>query len=72
MREAVRRYPKFSKLHILKAYFLHIKMKNKFRAIFELRIAEESKPTIQEEFLLYRLKMLIEVELLEQDRLDRI
>ena len=61
------RFPKSARLHILHAHIEHEKLKNKFKALFELMVAEESKPNIQEEFSIFRYKNLIEEEMIEND-----
>ena len=56
MNDALDKFQKSAKLHILNAYIQHEKLKNKFKALFELMITEENKPNIQEEFCVYRYK----------------
>lgn len=43
------------------------KLRNKFKALFELMIAEENKPNLQEEFSIYVYKTSIEQEMKESD-----
>lgn len=54
--DALEKFQKSSKLHILHSYLLQGKLKNKFKSLFELMIAEENKPNMQEEFSIYRYK----------------
>ena len=56
MNDALDKFQKSAKLHILNAYIQHVKLNNKFKALFELMITEENKPNIQEEFCIYRYK----------------
>ncbi|CAD8089671.1 unnamed protein product [Paramecium primaurelia] len=65
--DALDRYPKCPRLHLLNSYIHHEKLKNKFKALFELMITEENKPNLQEEFSIYRYKNLIEEEMIEND-----
>ena len=50
------KFPKSTKLHLLFAYVLHTKLKNKYKALFELMLTESHKPNLQEEFAVYRYK----------------
>ena len=65
--DSLDRFPKCPRLHLLNAYIHHEKLKNKFKALFELLITEENKPNLQEEFSIYRYKNLIEEEMIEND-----
>jgi hypothetical protein len=65
--DAIDKFPKSPRLHMLYAYIQHEKLKNKFKALFELMITEENKPNIQEEFSIFRFKNLIEEEMVESD-----
>lgn len=56
MNDGLEKFPKSAKLHMLYSYLQHEKLKNKFKALFELMITEENKPNIQEEFSIYRYK----------------
>jgi hypothetical protein len=68
MTDALDKFPKCPRLHLLNAYIHHEKLKNKFKALFELMLTEENKPNMQEEFSLYRYKNLIEEEMQENDQ----
>lgn len=59
MSDSLEKFQKSPKLHILNSYLQHEKLKNKFKALFELMITEENKPNIQEEFSIYRYKYYI-------------
>lgn len=54
-------------MHVLHSHIQHEKLKNKFKALYELMITEECKPNIQEEFSIYRYKNIIEEEMIEND-----
>lgn len=65
--QSLKKFTKSPRLRLLLAYILHEKMKNKFKALFELMQAAEMKPNYQEEFSIYRYKMIIEEEMMEVD-----
>ena len=65
--EGLEKFPKSARLHLLNAFTNQEKLKNKFKALFELMITEENKPNVQEEFSIFRYKNLIEEELVDQD-----
>jgi hypothetical protein len=65
--EGIEKFPKSARLHLLHSHIQHEKLKNKFKALFELMITEENKPNIQEEFSIYRYKNIIEEEMIETD-----
>jgi PAS domain S-box-containing protein len=67
LEHAVSKYNKSTKLRILFAYIHHVKMKNKFKALFELMEATELKPNYLEEFSIFRFMMLIEEDMIEID-----
>ncbi len=46
MTDALERFQKCPRLHLLNAYIHHEKLKNKFKALFELMITEENKPNV--------------------------
>ena len=50
------------------SHIQHEKLKNKFKALFELMITEESKPNMQEEFSIFRYKNIIEEEMIDSDQ----
>lgn len=54
------------RLRIMYAFFLLEKMNNKKRALEELTIAENLKPSFEDEFLIYRYKKIIDENLDEQ------
>ena len=68
MVEALTRFPKSGRLHMLYAYIQHEKLKNKYKSLFQLMFTEENKPSLQEEFLIYRYKNIIEEKMIESDR----
>ncbi len=65
--DALEKFPKSPRIHLLNAYIHHEKLNNKFKALFELMITEENKPNLQEEFSIYRYKSLIQEEMVEAD-----
>lgn len=56
LQESLEKFKKSTKLHILYSYLQHDKLKNKFKALNELMISEETKANIHEEFAIYRYK----------------
>ncbi len=46
LNEGLEKFPKSARLHLLHAHIQHEKLKNKFKALFELMITEESKPNM--------------------------
>ena len=65
--EAFEKYSKSNRLHMLYAYVLQEKLKNKYKALFELMKVKEHKPNLLEDFSIYRYKNLIEEEMIESD-----
>lgn len=56
LQESLEKFRKSTKLHILYSFIQHDKLKNKFKALNELMISEETKASMNEEFALYRYK----------------
>jgi hypothetical protein len=56
MMDCLERFGKSSRLHMLHAFVQHEKLNNKYKALYELMITEENKPTLQEGFSIYRYK----------------
>jgi hypothetical protein len=46
MSDTLDKFPKCPRLHLLNAYIHHEKLKNKFKALFELMLTEENKPNL--------------------------
>ncbi|EAR98621.2 PAS domain S-box protein (macronuclear) [Tetrahymena thermophila SB210] len=67
LEDSLEKFVKSSRLHLLHAFIQHEKLKNKFKALFELMIAREHKPNIQEEFSIFRFANLIEDEIKDSD-----
>eukprot|EP00331_Platyophrya_macrostoma_P019490 CAMPEP_0176470080 /NCGR_PEP_ID=MMETSP0127-20121128/40245_1 /TAXON_ID=938130 /ORGANISM="Platyophrya macrostoma, Strain WH" /LENGTH=784 /DNA_ID=CAMNT_0017864311 /DNA_START=1009 /DNA_END=3359 /DNA_ORIENTATION=- len=67
MIDALERFPKSGRLHMLYAYIQHEKLKNKYKALFEMMITEQYKPNMQEQFSIHRYKNIIEEEMIEYD-----
>jgi hypothetical protein len=61
----IRKYPKYVTLRIEYASFLQSRMRDRKGALNELSIAEKSKPSIDQQFLIFRQRKLIEDELAE-------
>lgn len=61
------KYPKSARLHILYAYVQREKLNNKYKALFEIMIARDNKPSVEQEFAIYRYKSLIEEEIIDDD-----
>jgi len=49
-------FPKSSSLHLVHAYLQQEKLGNKYKALYELMIAEENRPSFQEQFLMFRYR----------------
>ncbi|EGR31396.1 PAS domain S-box family protein [Ichthyophthirius multifiliis] len=60
-------FHKSTRLHLLHSYIQHEKLKNRFKALYELMICNELKPNMQEEFALYRFNIQIENEMKDYD-----
>lgn len=54
LEEGLEKFTKSARLHLLHSYIQHEKLKNKFKALFQLMIAKEHKPFIQQEFSILR------------------
>lgn len=65
--DALERFPKSGRLHLLYAFIQHEKLKNRYKALCEMMIIERGKPNIQEEFSIFRHKNIIEEEMIEYD-----
>jgi PAS domain S-box-containing protein len=63
--EGVAKFPKDVSLRISYAFFLFEKMHNRQQALQELFQAELNKPSIDEEFIIFRYKKIIEDEIAE-------
>jgi len=61
------KYPKSARLHLLYAYVQREKLNNKFKALFEIMIARDNKPSVEQEFAIYRYRSLIEEEIIDDD-----
>lgn len=65
--EALEKFSKSPRLHLLNAYLQHEKLNNKYKALFELMDTKENKPNLQEDFAIFRYKLIIEDEMIEAD-----
>lgn len=54
LNDGLEKFPKSAKLHVLHSHIQQEKLKNKFKALYELMMTEECKPNMQEEFSIYR------------------
>mmetsp|Transcript_18943 Transcript_18943/g.16338 ORF Transcript_18943/g.16338 Transcript_18943/m.16338 type:complete len:244 (+) Transcript_18943:1339-2070(+) len=61
----LKKFPNDTSLRIAYAFFLLDKMQSKQQALQELNNAESSKPPLDEEFIIYRYKKIIEDEIAE-------
>ena len=85
LQESLEKFKKSTKLHIIYSYIQHDKLRNKFKALNELMISEETKANIYEEFALFRYKYnysklkhlikfarnMIEEEMIENDKKNK-
>jgi hypothetical protein len=53
---SLERFPKSTRLHLLYSYIQQEKMKNKFKALFEITLVRQNKPSLQEDFGAYRFQ----------------
>ena len=65
--DVLEKFPKSARLHILYAYVQREKLSNKYKALFEMMIARDNKPNVEQEFSIYRYKSLIEEEIIDDD-----
>lgn len=65
--EGINKYKKYARLHLLNAHIHHDQLKNSFKSLYELDIAVLSKPTVFEDFMIFRMKRLIEQEMIDND-----
>lgn len=65
--EAHKKWPKSAKLHMLHAYIQHQRLKNKYKAYYELMIAKTRKPSLLIDFSIFRYMNLIEEEMIDYD-----
>lgn len=61
----IKKFPKYIPLRIDFANFLQSKMKDRKGALSELAFAEKAKPPLNQEFMIFRQRRLIEDELTE-------
>lgn len=67
MVEALERFPKYTRLHILLAYLEHVQLHNKYKALFYLVSAVETNPSLPEQFMIFNLQERIEECMIEED-----
>ena len=65
--DAIAKFPKNCHLRLQHAYFQQDRVRNNFKALFELMKSEEIRPDIQQEFSVFRYKNIIEKEMMEID-----
>ena len=63
--ECLERFPKSSRLHLLYSYVQHEKLKNKYKALYELMNTRDNKPNIQEDFSAHRFQYIYKILFLE-------
>lgn len=56
----IKKFPTSTKLRISYAFFLMERMKRKDLAYAQFELAEKTKPTFDEEFIIYRFKKMYE------------
>lgn len=61
----IRKFPNNTALRISYSFFLIEKMKMKQQALQELNAAEMTKPSFDEEFIIFRYRKIIEDEIAE-------
>ena len=70
--EGTKRFPNHTSLRINYASFLIEKMKFKQAALQELNISEENFPPFDLQFTIYRLKKIIEEEIQNENKMNKI
>lgn len=70
--EGTKRFPNHTSLRINYASFLIEKMKFKQTALQELNIAEENFPPFDIQFTIFRLKKIIEEEIQNENKLNKM
>jgi PAS domain S-box-containing protein len=66
--ETLEKQPGLTQIHLLNAYILYQKMNNRYKALYELAIANSGgNASSLEEFSIYRYTRLIEQELRQVD-----
>jgi len=63
--DGVKKFPQNTSLRIAYAFFLLDKMQSKQQALQELLQAEQTQPDLQEQFIIFRYKRIIEDEIVE-------
>ncbi|CAD8045670.1 unnamed protein product [Paramecium sonneborni] len=61
-----------TRIQIIRSYVLQKKLKNKFKAFYELAIAQKQRLQFQDEFCIYRVMNQIELEMVESDKNQEI
>jgi len=70
--DALEKFPRSSKLHLLSCFVQHVKLKNTFKALYEIEITEGLTNKIAEEDVTcFCYKTLIEQEIVEYDENDK-
>jgi hypothetical protein len=60
IKEAISRFPKNIDLKIINAFVFKNKLKNEFKAVFELMNCEVCSPTLHDQFIIFRRKIEVE------------
>lgn len=61
------KFSKCARFHILYSYVAHDRLDNRYKALYELMIAEDNKPDLREEMSIFTFKHHIESEMNEFD-----
>ncbi|CAD8070227.1 unnamed protein product [Paramecium primaurelia] len=66
------RYPNCIELRISHALFLYEKMQSTIQALQELALAEQEKPYLDQQFLIFRLRKIIEEQMFDSGNLTNV
>ncbi|TNV87907.1 hypothetical protein FGO68_gene9941 [Halteria grandinella] len=66
VQEAISLHPKNIDFRILSSFIQRTKLHNEFKAIFEIMNCESCSPSLQDKFVIYRRKVVIEQSLLQK------
>jgi len=69
--QALGKFPKSGKLHLLSAFVHHVKLKNTFKALHELEITETVNRRAEEDFMAFYYKMVMEHEIIENNQREK-
>ena len=66
--QALTKFPKSSRMHLLYSYILKEELNNKFLALQELILAEQCSQDSRQKFSIFRMKSFIEEEIILDDQ----